>query len=114
MGQRARCRAGLHQAGKPAQNSYVERFNRTYRDEILNLYMFRSLTEVRDLTSSWLRQYNEERPHDALGDQSLAGYLAANSGDFVFHVRSSPLDVLASRQMNRMRYVDRSSHGRRK
>ena len=38
--------------GTPTQNSYVERFNRTYRDEILNMYVFRNLTEVRELTES--------------------------------------------------------------
>ena len=51
------------QPGKPTQNSYVERFNQIYRDEILDLYVFRSLAEVRDLTRSWLKKYNEERSH---------------------------------------------------
>ena len=54
--------------GKPTQNSYVERFNRTYRDEILNMYVFRTLNEVREITENWIREYNEERPHDALND----------------------------------------------
>ncbi len=54
------------QPGKPTQNSYVERFNRTYRDEVLNMYVFKNLTEVRDITDRWVKEYNEERPHDAL------------------------------------------------
>ena len=45
--------------GKPTQNS---------RDEILNMYVFRTLNEVRELTEKWVREYNEERPHDSLGD----------------------------------------------
>lgn len=65
------------QPGKPTQNSYVERFNRTYRDEILNMYAFKTLTEVREITDKWIHEYNEERPHDSLGDLTPAEYLAA-------------------------------------
>ena len=63
------------QPGKPTQNSYVERFNRTYRDEILNMYVFKTLNEVRELTDSWIREYNEERPHDSLEDLTPIEYL---------------------------------------
>lgn len=49
--------------GKPTQNSYIEKFNRTYRNEILNMYVFRRLSEVREITHIWIREYNEERPH---------------------------------------------------
>ncbi|WP_373332800.1 IS3 family transposase [Vibrio porteresiae] len=63
------------QPGKPTQNSYVERFNRTYRTEILDMYVFKTLTEVRELTEDWLREYNEERPHGALDDLTPWEYL---------------------------------------
>ncbi|GAA6151365.1 hypothetical protein NBRC116587_07840 [Pseudoteredinibacter isoporae] len=66
--------------GKPTQNSYVERFNRTYRDEILNMYVFRTLNELRELTENWIREYNEERPHDSLGDLTPWEYLAKHKG----------------------------------
>ncbi len=62
--------------GKPTQSSYVERFNRTYRDEILNMYVFNTLNEVREITENWIREYNEERPHDSLNDLTPWEYLA--------------------------------------
>jgi Integrase core domain len=37
------------------------------RNEVHDLYLFRNLAEVREIVSQWRRQYNEDRPHDALG-----------------------------------------------
>ncbi len=54
------------QPGKPAQNAYIERFNRTYREDILDVYLFESIEHVKALTREWLRYYNEKRPHQAL------------------------------------------------
>ena len=55
------------QPGKPNQNAYIERFNRSYRTEILNAWVFTTLDEVRELSEDWRQRYNTERTHDALG-----------------------------------------------
>ena len=55
------------QPGKPQQNAYVERFNRTVRYEWLAQYHFDSIDEAQDFATRWMWSYNHERPNMALG-----------------------------------------------
>lgn len=62
------------QPGKPAQNGYIERFNRTYREEVLDMYLFKSIQEVQRITNKWMQEYNQERPHYSLGNKPPVEY----------------------------------------
>lgn len=43
----------------------IERFNRIYREEVLDCFLFESLTQIREITQRWVSRYNQDRPHDA-------------------------------------------------
>ena len=60
--------------GKPQQNSFIERFNRSYREDILDMYAFRNLRQVRELSVDWQIEYNHDRGHDSLGGKSPVEY----------------------------------------
>ena len=55
------------QPGKPMQNGYIERFNRTFRENILDAYLFENIEQVQQLADEWMQDYNYKRPHEALG-----------------------------------------------
>ncbi len=55
------------QPGKPNQNAFVERFNRSFREEVLDAWLFNAVSEVQTVADEWLADYNKFRPHDSLG-----------------------------------------------
>ena len=63
---------GVHlhfiQPGKPVQNAFIESFNGKFRDECLNEHWFLTLQEAQLVIEAWRREYNEERPHSAIGN----------------------------------------------
>lgn len=82
------------QPGKPAQNAYIERFNRLFREDILDAYLFDDLTQVRILAQKWKEDYNRNHPHSALAGNSPLQYLEAHSTGR----RASPLKTTTSNE----------------
>ena len=60
---------------RASPTAYIERFNRSYRTEVLDTWLFRNLDEVREMTWRWMIEYNEERDHDSLGGLTPAEVL---------------------------------------
>ncbi|MGG7663220.1 integrase core domain-containing protein [Dyadobacter sp. BHUBP1] len=57
-----------------AADRYVERLNRTYREDVLDAYLFESLEQVRILSDEWMEDYNRFHPHQALAGLAPATF----------------------------------------
>lgn len=68
--------------GKPMQNGFCESFNGRMRDELLNESLFFGLDHARTKLADWVDDYNEQRPHSALGYLTPAAYAATLNATF--------------------------------
>ena len=67
--------------GKPTQNGYVERFNRTFRDQILDYNIFTSLEDAQLASTNWMWEYNNVKPHKSLGGKPPRDLVPARAGE---------------------------------
>jgi len=64
--------------GKPTDNAYIESFNGSFREECLNTHWFMSLDDAREKLETWRVDYNNVRPHSAIGNKPLISLKRTN------------------------------------
>jgi putative transposase len=57
---------GFIDPGRLMQNGFIERFNGSFRRGVLDMYLFRNLSGVREKAEAWIADYNQQVPHDSL------------------------------------------------
>lgn len=62
------------QPGKPYQNGFVERLNKTYREDMLDAYIFESIGQLQQYSNQWKDNYNHGHPHQSLKGQSPVAF----------------------------------------
>jgi putative transposase len=62
------------QKGKPTQNGFIERFNRSYREGVLDAFILSSIDQAREETAIWMEDYNNNHPHKSLGGKTPLEY----------------------------------------
>jgi len=76
------------QPGKPMQNGYVERFNRFFREDILDAYYFNDIYQMREKVWEWTEDYNNNHPHSSLGNKSPREFKPRFSKELKFFAES--------------------------
>jgi transposase InsO family protein len=76
--------------GAPWQNGYAESFNSRFRDECLNMNLFYTVKEAREITKLWQKKYNEKRPHSSLGGMTPKMFAARCQSEDGTPLRSAP------------------------
>lgn len=87
----------LIQPGKPTQNAYIESFNGKFRDECLNEHWFTSIEHAKTLIAIWRRDYNEIRPHSAIGDRTPAEFAQTLREQGALSKKPSPSGMLKTK-----------------
>lgn len=84
------------ESGKPTQSGFIERFNGSCRSGVLDMYVFRNLTEVRERTERWRAHYHEQIPHLAICHRdALAQYgRSANGYELLAHPELRPPSII--------------------
>lgn len=77
---RSRVELVFSRPGKPVDNAFAESFNATVRRECLSQHWFKSLEDAGSVLRRWRDEYNNERPHSSLGQETPAQYRAGNWG----------------------------------
>ena len=72
------------QPGKPVQNAYIERFNRLFREDVLDAYIFDNIDQVKILADKWMDDYNNHHPHSSLNKMSPKKYAQTFSQEDIF------------------------------
>jgi putative transposase len=98
------------QPGKPMPNGYIERFNRFFREDIPDAYLFKSMHEVRALSQEWMEFYNNKHPHESLNDMSPREYLeAVNSGKLATHKTQEEFTTINSHNSSNIENLSSTS-----
>ncbi|MEJ6402723.1 integrase core domain-containing protein [Yoonia sp. 2307UL14-13] len=77
--------------GQLMQNAFVESFNGSFRDELLNETLFSSLAEARQKITVWKESYNQYRPHSSLGNLTPQ--------EFAFPISASLTQILGAKRL---------------
>lgn len=62
--------------GKPQENCFIERFNKTAREDLFDANLFYTLDQTKEMAEEFVREYNSERPHESLNNQTPLEYAA--------------------------------------